>query len=65
VRHFHQICQDKGGLEGKVRSYSRVKSVLQGQQLVKAGKTKGKHRIKREPKPLPGMMIHQDASTHR
>lgn len=65
VSHFHQIYQERGGLEGKVRSYTWVKSVLQGQQLVKVGKARGKHRIKREPKPLPGMMIHQDASTHR
>ncbi len=28
-------------------------------------KARGKHRIKRERKPLPGMMIHQDASPHR
>jgi transposase InsO family protein len=65
VRHFHQIYQDRGGLDGRTRSYSWVKSVLQGQQLVKVAKASGKHRIKRERKPLPGMMIHQDASTHR
>lgn len=65
VRHFHQIYQDRGGLDGRTRSYSWVKSVLQGQQLVKVAKARGKHRIKRERKPLPGMMIHQDASTHR
>jgi transposase InsO family protein len=65
VRHFHQIYQDRGGIDGRTRSYSWVKSVLQGQQLVKVAKARGKHRIKRERKPLPGMMIHQDASTHR
>ncbi len=65
VRHFHQIYQDRGGLDGRTRSYSWVKSVLQGQQLVKVAKARGKHRIKRERKALPGMMIHQDASTHR
>lgn len=65
VRHFHQIYQDRGGLDGRTRSYSWVKSVLQGQQLVKVAKARGKHRIKRERKPLTGMMIHQDASTHR
>ena len=65
VRHFHQIYQDRGGLDGRTRSYSWVKSVLQGQQLVKVAKARGKYRIKRERKPLPGMMIHQDASTHR
>ena len=65
VRHFHQIYAEQGGMDGHVRSYSWVKSVLQGQQLVKVAKARGKHRIKRERKPLPGMMIHQDASTHR
>ena len=65
VRHFHQIYEARGGVAGQVRSYSWVKSVLQGQGLVKAAKARGKHRIKRERKPLPGMMIHQDASTHR
>ena len=30
-----------------------------------AAKRRGKHRIKRERAPLPGMMVHQDASTHR
>lgn len=65
VRHFHQIYAERGGLNGQVRSYSWIKSVLQDQQLVKVAKARGKHRIKRERKPLPGMMIHQDASTHR
>jgi hypothetical protein len=65
VRHFHQIYVERGGIDGQVRSYSWIKSVLQGQQLVKVAKARGKHRIKRERKPLPGMMIHQDASTHR
>ena len=65
VRHFHQIYEDRGGVAGRVRSYSWVKSVLQGAGLVKAGKAKGKHRMKRQRKPLEGMMVHQDASTHR
>ena len=65
VRHFHQIYEERGGVDGQVRSYSWVKSVLQGSGLVKVAKARGKHRMKREPKALPGMMIHQDASTHR
>ena len=31
----------------------------------KVHKARGKHRIKRDRAPLAGMMIHQDASTHR
>jgi hypothetical protein len=63
VAHFHS--KYKAEFAG-VRSYSWLKSVLQGAGVVKAAsKVKGKHRIKRERMPLPGMMIHQDASTHR
>jgi hypothetical protein len=32
--------------------------------LVTRGKLKGRHRKKRDRKPLPGMMIHQDGSRH-
>jgi hypothetical protein len=38
--------------------------VLQGADLIAQAKGRGKHHRKREPKPLRGMMIHQDASTH-
>ena len=61
VKHFHAwYCRDHGG----TRSYSWVKSVLQEAKLVARSKARGKHRKKRERKPLPGMMVHQDASTH-
>ena len=39
--------------------------MLQGAGVVKITKRRGKHRIKRERAPLPGMLLHQDASTHR
>jgi transposase len=62
ITHFHRkyTSQFKGQ-----RSYSWLKSVLQGAGVVKLAKNRGKHRIKRERMPLPGMMLHQDASTHR
>ena len=62
VAHFHSKyrSESKGA-----RSYSWVKTVLQGAGVVKVSKQRGKHRIKRERAPLPGMMLHQDASTHR
>ena len=62
VAHFHSKyrSESKGA-----RSYSWVKSVLQGAGLARSAKSRGKHRIKRERAPLPGMMLHQDASTHR
>ncbi len=61
VKHFHAwYGRDQGG----TRSYSWVKNVLQEARLVVRSKARGKHRKKRERKPLPGMMLHQDASTH-
>jgi len=61
IKHFHERYQDhhRGS-----RSYTWVKQKLQTAGLAKKGKRRGPHRIRRERKPLPGMMIHQDASTH-
>lgn len=39
--------------------------MLQGAGVVRTSKVRGKHHIRRERMPLAGMMIHQDASTHR
>ena len=61
VAHFHS--KYRGELQG-TRSYSWVKTVLQDAGLARTAKRRGKHRIKRERAPLPGMMLHQDASTH-
>jgi len=61
VKHFHTCYgRDHAG----TRSYSWVKNVLQEAKLVVRSKARGKHRKKRERKPLAGMMVHQDASTH-
>ncbi len=62
VRHFHRWYQREH--EGS-RSYSWVKSSLQNAGLVRKAKTRGPHRIKRLASALPGMMIHQDGSTHQ
>jgi hypothetical protein len=60
VRHFHEWYQREGGQ----RSYSWVKNHLQASGCVVKEQKKGAHRKKRERKPLPGMMIHQDGSRH-
>jgi len=60
VRHFHSWYKRQGG----TRSYTWVKNELQKAKAVKKGKKRGAHRKKRERSPLPGMMIHQDGSTH-
>ena len=62
VRHFHRWYQHEH--DGS-RSYSWVKNTLQHAGLVRKAKTRGPHRIKRLASALPGMMIHQDGSTHQ
>ena len=47
------------------RSYNWVRLTLQRQGLTHKFKKKGVHRRKRPRQPMPGMMIHQDASTHQ
>jgi len=60
VRHFHAWYRRAGGN----RSCTWVKSTLQSEGLVEHGSKRGQHRKCREASPLPGMMIHQDGSTH-
>lgn len=62
VRHFHRWYQRE---HDGTRSYSWVKNTLQDAGLVRKAKTRGPHRIKRLASALPGMMIHQDGSTHQ
>ena len=61
IRHFYEKWVEKH--DGK-RSYNWVRLTLQGSNLAEKLPGRGKHRKKRERKPLPGMMIHQDASKH-
>jgi len=60
ARHFHDWYSKQGG----VRSYTWVKDQLQQAKLIPKSKRKGVHRKHREASALPGMMIHQDGSTH-
>lgn len=60
VKHFYSWYRRDGGS----RSYTWVKLRLQEAGLVKKAPGKGKHRKQRDRSPLPGMMIHQDGSTH-
>jgi transposase len=61
VKHFYGWYRKGGG----GRSYTWVKQRLQEAGLVRKTLRKAKHRSRRSPMPLPGMMIHQDASTHQ
>ena len=60
VKHFHEKLQEHGFR----LSYTCVKNKLQDAGTVRRAKKRGQHRRKRERRPLPGMMIHQDASSH-
>jgi transposase len=62
VRHFHE----KLSSEHNIRlSYTWVKQALQGAGLVKTRRKRGQHRKRRQRRPMPGMMLHIDASQHR
>jgi transposase len=60
ARHFHDWYSKQGG----GRSYTWVKDQLQQAKLIPKASLKGIHRKRREASALPGMMIHQDGSTH-
>jgi transposase len=62
VRHFHEKLTAEHGLSV---SYTWAKGVLQGAGLVKRQPRRGTHRKRRARRPLPGMLLHIDASQHR
>jgi transposase len=61
VRHFVEKLHSEHGVE---LSYTWVKTALQTAGLVARSRKRGKHRKKRPRRPLPGMMLHVDGSTH-
>ncbi len=62
VRHFHEKLSEEHGIQ---LSYTWVQKALQGAGLVARGKRRGKHRRRRERRPLPGMLLHIDGSKHQ
>jgi transposase len=62
TRHFHEFVTEKHGIRIS-ETWTRV--VLQKHGLVAKAPGRGKHRRKRERRPMRGMLLHQDASTHR
>jgi transposase len=62
VQHFHEKLREQHGLK---YSYTWVKTALQEAGLVERRKKPGSHRKRRARRPLPGMMLHIDASEHR
>jgi len=61
VRHFHEKLTEEHGIQ---LSYTWVKMALQGAGLVKKHRRRGRHRQRRPRRPLPGMLLHIDASKH-
>ena len=62
VRHFHEKLREEHGIE---LSYTCVKLLLQGAGLVEKARQRGVHRRRRERRPMVGMLLHIDGSTHR
>ena len=62
AKHFHEhlVADHKFGW-----SYTWTKTFLHSKGLLEKAERRGAHRRRRERRPLPGMMLHQDASTHQ
>jgi len=61
VLHFHEKLQGEHGI---ALSYTWVKSALQGAGLVAKEAPRQPHRQRRDRRPLPGMMLFVDGSSH-
>jgi len=61
IRHFYEFATEKHRLK---LSYTMALRVLQEAGLAEKAAGRGKYRRKRERRPMVGMMLHLDASTH-
>jgi hypothetical protein len=61
VRHFHEFLERKHRIQV---SYTCVKTILQARGLVEKEAGRGKYRRRRERRPMRGMLLHIDGSTH-
>jgi len=61
AKHFHEHLMREHGFGW---GYTWTKVFLQSRGLLKPAPRRGIHRRKRPRRPLPGMMLHQDASRH-
>jgi len=62
ARHFHEKLVSKHDFK---RSYNWVRLTLQEYSRIRPAPRRGAHRRKRTRRPLPGMMLHQDGSSHQ
>ena len=61
VRHFYEYATEEHGLK---ISYNWARVVLEEAGIVEKAPARGKHRRRRERRPMTGMLIHNDGSTH-
>jgi transposase len=61
VKHFHEHL---GKRHNYTLGYTVTKLHLHRAGLVQAARKRSAHRKKRPRRPMPGMLLHQDASTH-
>ena len=61
LRHFYEHITEKHGV--KV-SYNWLRLMLQEAGVIEKEPTRGKYRRQRERRPMVGLMVHLDASTH-
>ncbi len=61
AKHFHEKLVEEHGF---ARSYNWVRLTLQAHGRKRAATRRGAHRRKRARRALPGMMLHQDGSSH-
>jgi hypothetical protein len=61
VKHFHEQLVGKHGVR---LAYTTTKNILQSRGLATKEPGRGKYRRKRERRPMRGMMLHIDGSTH-
>jgi Winged helix-turn helix len=66
AKHFHEAIHGRPMTDGQPfgRSYTWTKSVLQSRGLVTKAPRRSAHRKKRARRPLPGMLMFQDGSSH-
>jgi len=61
IKHFHEKLQEDRAIG---LSYEWVKKALQAAGLVARGRKRKRHRTRRERRPMRGMMVFCDGSTH-
>jgi hypothetical protein len=61
IQHFYEFATEKHRLE---LSYTTCRTVLIANGLVEKAPGRGQYRRKRERRPMRGMLMHLDASTH-